>query len=1064
MRNGSHRQMRATVREFLRKTFLCGTRPEGRRRLIVGIIGLLSGVLPVRAEQYYFRRYTATEGLSQAVVQALYQDRAGYLWIGTQAGLNRYDGVSFTVYGPAQGLAQDWINALVEDVHGRLWIATLGGVFVWDGQRFQAYTVADGLADNRVTSLARDQEGNIWCGTPQGVSQYDGQRWRTYTTGLPDRRVNALFVDARGQLWVGTESGLARWTGARFAVFDPEQLGGRSVRALTEDREHRLWVGTNDGVRVYERGRLLRRYTEGFPAQPVVALCADRFGIVWAGTPRGLIKIENGTFTVLGAAHGLPYNDVRALWEDREGILWIGVLGGLYKYHSRAFTIYRTSDGLGSNVVRPIVRDRRGWLWVGTSGGLSRLQGRTWRTFTKRDGLTDDYVLALLEDRQGQLWIGTRAGVTLSDGMRFWTDRSLRQLGSVVSLAEDRAGAIWIATLSGGVFRRVGTRLEPIHVQGQTFSNARILVDRRGWVWISGDRGLSRWDGRSWRTYTVRDGLASDQPYFLCEDQEGNIWFGYHSSYGVTRFDGKTFRHYTTRDGLSHDAVYSLGVDREGNLWIGTARGVDRFDGTRFVNYGVEEGYADPESNAGGFWADADGVLWFGTMGGLSRYDSRFDLTRGSPPVVLLQDVRFGRLHLSLAELSRARATEPEREKAPYTFQGNLWSAPEGLVVSYKDNTLVARVAALSFLNERQVHVEYRLRGFQEEWVPLEGHELKIPNLPPGSYFLEVRARKYRGEWSPPTSLAFRIQVPFWRTWWFWGLMGMGMAGLLYGGYRWRTAYIRRRAEELERRVAERTQQLVEKTEELEAFIYTLSHDLKAPVISLQGLATLLQAELGESLSPNAAFYLERIHANTRQMQRLIAELLELSRIGRTREPLQPVPMRELVEEVLAELHGHIELQRARVRVADTLPTVWGERTRLRQVWMNLISNALRFSRPQAPPEIEIGARQEQEGFITFFVRDNGIGIAPEHREKIFEIFYRVEGKYQSDEGTGVGLAIVKRIVQAHGGRVWVESEGPGKGSTFWFTLPAGSESPTAQAGRSAGMDVAGSSSLQRRT
>jgi len=983
------------------------------------------GASSATAEQYYFRRYTATDGLSQAVVQALYQDRAGYLWIGTQAGLNRYDGASFIAYGPAHGLAQDWINAIVEDARGHLWIATLGGVFAWDGRQFRAHTMADGLADNRVTALAIDREGRIWCGTPRGLSRYDGQRWRTYTVadGLPDPRVNALLVDAHGRLWVGTEGGLAYWTGSRFVVLDAEGLRSRGVRALAEDRARRLWIGTTAGVRVYERGHLVKHYAT---PHPVVALCADRFGIVWGGTPQGLLKIEGDRFTVLTRAHGLAYPDVRALLEDREGILWIGVLGGLYKFHSRAFTIYRVEDGLGSNVVRPIVRDRRGWLWVGTSEGLSRFDGAHWRTFTRRDGLTDDYVFALLEDRRGWLWIGTRTGITLFDGARFRKNPILSRLGLTVALAEDRAGVIWIATLPGGVFRWTGSRLEPVRVEGQTFSNARFLVDRRGWIWISGDRGLSRWDGRSWRTYTTRDGLASDQPYFLCEDVRGHIWFGYHSSHGVTRFDGKTFRHYTTRDGLTNDAVYSLGADRQGNVWIGTARGVDRFDGTTFINYGVEEGYADPESNAGGFWEDADGTLWFGTMGGLSRYDPRFDLTRSAPPALLFQEVRLGARSFSL--------TAPQDGRAPE--------------VGYRDNTLIARVVVFSFLNERRVQIEYRLRGFQDEWTLLEGRELRVSNLPPGSYTLQVRARKYRGAWSPPLSFAFAIRAPWWQRWWFWGMVGLGMLGLFYGGHRWRTAHIRRRAEELERKVAERTRQLVEKTEELESLLYTVSHDLKAPVISLQGLASLLQTELGEGLSPNAAFYLERIQVNARQMQRLIAELLELSRIGRLREPRHPVSMRDLVEDVLAELHGQIQLTGARIRIADTLPTVVGERTRLRQVWANLISNALRFSRPQVPPEIEIGARQEPKGTVAFFVRDNGIGIAPEHQEKIFEIFYRVEGKYHDDEGTGVGLAIVKRIVQAHGGRVWVESEGLGKGSTFWFTLPIAPEDPNAEGSR----------------
>ncbi len=984
---------------------------------------VIGGVLEVAAEYHHFRRYTASDGLSQAVVQALYQDRKGFLWIGTQAGLNRYDGVSFTIFGVQQGMANDFINAIAEDAQGRLWLATLGGVSIWDGVRFTNITVAEGLANNLVTSLVIAPDGTVWCATGKGISRFDGQSWRSFTTanGLPAETVNALMVDRTGQLWAATMKGLAYRAGDRFVPFDPAGLGGKQIWAVAEDRQQQLWVSESSSLRVYRQGRLIRSFTqaEGLTSLPVVALCPDRFGILWAGTPQGLAKIENDQLTLLGVRQGLLYDDVRALMEDREGLLWIGTFGGLYKFTGRAFTNYGRADGLGSERVRPILRDRRGILWVGTAGGLSQFDGRTWRNYTTRNGLSDNLVLALYESRDGQLWIGTRTGVTIYDGTRFVKEPALDDYGRAVSIVEDRHGTIWVGTQPGGVFRRVGRRWEPVVVEGQSFSNPRLLVDRRGWVWISGDNGLSRWDGQNWRTFTTADGLATNQPYFMCEDREGNLWLGYHSSSGLSRFDGTRFTHFTSAQGLANDAVYSLGIDARGHLWIGTARGVDRFDGQRFVNYGTDEGYADNESNAGGFFADRDGTLWFATAGGLSHYDPRFDLTGGGPPSVALLTVQVG-----------SRAFAPS-------------DAPE---LDYRQNTLVVRATALSFLTERQTLLQYRLQGFQDDWQPLEGRELRITNLPPGAYLLEVRAQRYRGPWSEPARFRFVIRAPFWQRWWFIGLGVWLLAAGVYLGHRLQTARVRRRAEELERKVAERTQELAQKTEqlrlmaaelqrsnaELQQFAYVASHDLQEPLRMIASYVQLLQRRYKGRLDSDADDFITYAVDGATRMQTLINDLLTYSRVGTQAKPLEPTDCDAVVDRALANLHIAITESRARI-YRERLPVVMADATQLVQLFQNLISNALKYRHRERFPEITIGVQGRDSEWV-FFVRDNGIGIEPQYYEKIFIIFQRLHGKGEYS-GTGIGLAVCKKIVERHGGRIWVESE-PGKGSTFYFSLP----------------------------
>ncbi|MDQ7054855.1 MAG: response regulator [candidate division KSB1 bacterium] len=426
---------------------------------------------------------------------------------------------------------------------------------------------------------------------------------------------------------------------------------------------------------------------------------------------------------------------------------------------------------------------------MGTYAGLARFDGKRWQNFTTKNGLLDNAILTLLLDHNGNLWIGSYGGLNIYDGQSFQAPQVFQNLGRVNHLAQDSSHQIWIATNRKGLFKWDGRALTHIKVPGQTFSNARLLVDREGRVWASGDHGLSVWNGTRWQTFTVQDGLADNEPYYLIEDQKGRIWFGYHSSRGVTCFNGRTFRTFTTEDGLYNDAVYSLGVDHHNNLWIGTARGVDRFNGKTFINYGKKDGFVGYETNAGGFYADADGTLWFGTAEGLSHYNPKYDFAHGQPPIVKIRQLTLGGQKVFPEEFHK---------------------------LDYAQNRLLAHFSVLSYVNPNHISIRYRLKGLDRNWRNLEGYEIIYTHLPPGNYILEVQARKYDSPWSASATASFNVLPPFWMTWWFGLLSGLLILSVIFGSYRYRVRKIRKQNQMLESLVAKRTSEIELQKRELE--------------------------------------------------------------------------------------------------------------------------------------------------------------------------------------------------------------------------------------------------------
>ena len=359
------------------------------------------------------------------MVNAVYQDREGYLWIGTDGGLSRYDGHELTTFTTEDGLSDNKILGIFQDREGYLWVPTRGGLSRYEGSCISSFTQVDGLAGaGDVYSILQDEDGDMWFATYSGVTRYDGETFTTFTTadGLVHDQVFRLLQDRQGNIWFGTMGGgICRYDGNAFTTLTTtDGLIGNNVLSFVEDREGNLWIsaGGDDrrGISRYD-GETFTTFTtaDGLGNDKAWSSFQDWQGSIWFGTQmQGASRYDGEFFTTFTTTNGLAGNDVRSLFQDQGRNIWFGTAGdGVSRYDGRIFTTFTTTDGLTGNWGWAITQTRDGQLWIGDwNGGISRYDGQIFQQLTSGDGLVSDAVRSICQDRDGNIWIGTNRGVT----------------------------------------------------------------------------------------------------------------------------------------------------------------------------------------------------------------------------------------------------------------------------------------------------------------------------------------------------------------------------------------------------------------------------------------------------------------------------------------------------------------------------------------------------------------------------------------------------------------------------------------------------------------------------
>ncbi len=710
--------------------------------------------------QYVHSVWQTEDGLPQNYVQAITQTRDGYLWLATQEGLVRFDGIKFTVFDKSNTpqIRENNIQALAVDSKGSLWVGTEGGglVRLHDG-KFSLYTTEDGLAHNIVDSIYEDRAGNLWIGTEGGLNKFVDERFITYTiqNGLADDTVLAVCEDRAGNLWIGTEGGLSKFSDGTFSTFKTG-MGDDVVRAICTDRAGNLWLGTRSGLSLLKDGRFIN-YTsrDGLASDSILSVAEDREGNLWIGTNSGLNRLSGGKFATYPTADGLSNNAVAVIYEDREGNIWIGTYGGgLNRLKDGKFTSYTVESGLSDNMAQAIIEDAEGNVWITTLNGLNRLRDGKLTTYTARDGLAGNKVLSLGRDRTGNLWIGTSEGLSQLSRGRFisYTTRNGMSDNEVLAICEGRNG-LWIGTAAG--LNLFDGKKFTVYTTREGLSNDAVwalLEDRRGDLWIGTTGGLNRFRDGVFSAYTT----GSDIVLSLYEDHAGDLWIG--TTGGLSRYCNGQFTNYTTANGLFDDVIFQILEDDSGNLWMSSNKGVFRVSKSELedfaagraksiasVSYGTADGMSSRECNGGiqpAGWKTADGRLWFPTIKGAVVIDpNKLRINEEPPPVVVEQIIVDGQV----VSPSVALRLEPGARRLEFHYTG------------------------LSFLSPEKVRFKYRLEGYDNEWIDAGARREAIyNNLAPGDYTFRVKASNNDGVWNEAgASFDFYLKPRFYQTYWF---------------------------------------------------------------------------------------------------------------------------------------------------------------------------------------------------------------------------------------------------------------------------------------------------------
>ncbi|GHT18867.1 hybrid sensor histidine kinase/response regulator [Bacteroidia bacterium] len=1038
------------------------------------------------------RYYSTDNGLSNSLINQIFQDSKGFVWIATEWGLNRFDSNKFRIYNAVQrdstSLPNNYIRTVFESRNHEIYIGAINGLVKYNesGDCFNRVLLLDEEGKPtfpHITSLTETREGDILVATSgQGIfllkkNEKKAQYFNQLSDLLNSKFVLLLYRDHLQNLWIGMETGglyCYNHTAGTMQYFDSKSgLSSNYVSAIEQDNSGNVYIGTlTNGLNIFNTttkmlkfipfagGELLIRSLH-FLKNGNLLIGTDGQGLKMYSTDSQTISNYNANALQLDLANG----KVHSIVQDRDNNLWLGLFqkGVVFFPHtSNSFQYWGArqyrNNPIGEGCVMSIFVDSESITWVGIDNegiyGIDR-NGQQIAHFTKTSSpnSVSNIVVSITEDEQKNLWIGSYthglAKVNKQTGYAAYIQQLAGQ--KVYYVTQDRDKNILAATYGAGMFiintntlkikQLESSKTETDNLYSDELFNDwinTILADSEGYIWIGHYKGLSVYSQKknTFINFLNKNNLLPNT-VVLClhESRNGQIWIG--TTDGLFVFNKKTqkFTHFTVNEGLPNNAICGIEEDRQGNIWVSTYHGISKLNlrDAHFFNYYVGDGIQSNEFTRGASFADAGGTIYFGGTNGITFFDPAEIADKKGMLNLLLTGFYIDNNIIPSRQTRNAEGKSATSIMNATRFQLGFW-----------ENSFSMEFSTLDYVNANRIRYQYRIEGQDNEWASTDvgNNKLIFNNLAHGTYKLHVRASDNE-MLSEEKIFIIKIAPPWYLSWWAYLFYMLALAAIIFAIYKYYSSRLRYEQEILKKENEEAINE-----GKLQFFI-NVSHEIRTPM-------SLIISPLEKLISENKDTNLQKtylmIQRNAKRILRLINQLMDVRKIdkGQMKLHYRQTDMVGFIEDLMLTFDYQAynkQIDFHFIHKMDKL-FVYIDLNNFDKVLLNLLSNAFKFTPNGGSITIKLtidkqenAETEELKNYFQITVEDTGIGINKTEVEKIFERFYQVEtAENQANYGTGIGLHLAKSLVELHQGQIFAENREDTRGARFVVRLPLGKE------------------------